>query len=183
MTAALNIASGAVRNHSRKEQRVKPWERAAEARDQAPVQRKVQVTGIMHFTRQAVPAGNQDCAAAGGLDNVWVVQCLPGQLRECLAEDGCATLHLAVAVLLTVCGVPHPVDKQICNVQKGQEVAIPAVCVRVVVGKVDGAVAVTQRHTSQIPEDQHKAPFLVVHIPAFVLDLKEKFKVLQHLPG
>ena len=34
-----------------------------------------------------------------------------------------------------------------------------------VIGKVDGAVAVAKWHTGKVPEDEHEAPFLVVHVP------------------
>lgn len=33
------------------------------------------------------------------------------------------------------------------------------------IGKVDSTVAVAERNSSQIPEYQHEAPFLVVHVP------------------
>ena len=34
------------------------------------------------------------------------------------------------------------------------------------VGEVDRAVAVTERYTREVPEYEHEAPFLVVHIPS-----------------
>jgi hypothetical protein len=37
-------------------------------------------------------------------------------------------------------------------------------------------VAVTQGNTGQVPEDQHEAPFLVVHIPVNLLDLNRTYK-------
>ena len=33
------------------------------------------------------------------------------------------------------------------------------------VGQVDGAVAVAEGNASKVPEDEHEAPFLEVHIP------------------
>jgi hypothetical protein len=30
-------------------------------------------------------------------------------------------------------------------------------------------VAVGKRNTSKVPEDQHKSPFLVVHVPEFAV--------------
>jgi hypothetical protein len=95
-------------------------------------------------------------------------------LGEGLAEHSRATLHLAVAVLLAVGRVPDPVHKQIGDVEENQEIAIPMVSGRVVVGEVNGAVAVTQGYTSQIPENQHEAPFFIVHIPN---QLAEFFKL------
>lgn len=111
------------------------------------------------------PAVNQDLGAVRGSDSLGVLDGLPRQLGEGLAEHSGATLLLAVSVLLAVRGIPDPVNKQVGHIEEGQEIAVPVVSSGVVVGKIDCAVAVTQGHTSQVPEDQHKAPFFIVHIP------------------
>lgn len=90
---------------------------------------------------------------------------MPRELREGLAEHSGAALLLAVSVLLAVRGIPNPVNEQVSHIEEGQEIAVPVVGGGVVVGKVDRAVAVTQGDTSQVPEDQHEAPFFIVHIP------------------
>lgn len=90
---------------------------------------------------------------------------MPRELGEGVAGHHGATFLLAETVLLAVGGVPHPVNEQICDIEEGKEEAVPAVLGGVVVSQVDGAVAVAQRDTSQVPENQHEAPLLVVHIP------------------
>lgn len=99
------------------------------------------------------------------LDSLGVLHRLPRQLWESLAENQGTALLLAEAVLLAVGCIPDPVDEQVRNVQECQRESVPAVGGRIVVGQVDCAVAVAQGHTGQIPEDEHEAPFLIVHIP------------------
>jgi len=69
---------------------------------------------------------------------------------------------------LAVCGVPDPVNEEVSYIEEPKDVGVPVVGSRVVVGKVDRAVAVAQWDTSEVPEDEHEAPFLVVHIPNLV---------------
>lgn len=90
---------------------------------------------------------------------------LPGDLGEGPAPDDLAALHGAEAVLLAVAAVPDPVPEEIGGVEEDQGEAVPAVLGGVVVGEEDGAVAVRERHAGQVPEDEHEAPLLVVHVP------------------
>lgn len=152
-------------DHARKEQRVEPRERAVKAGNKTPVQGKVQIAGVVDFASLAIPPIDHDLGAIGSSKGLGVLHSLPRQLGEGVTENHGATLHLAETVLLAVGRVPDPVHEQVRGVEEGQEVAVPVVGRGVVVGKVDGAVAVAQWHTSQVPEDQHEAPFLVVHVP------------------
>ena len=165
LTAAGNVSPGAVGDHAAEEDGVEPGEGALEASDEAPADGEVGVAAIMDLAGEAVPAVDQDAVADVGLDDLGVVDCLPGQLGEGLALDHLAALHGAEAVLLAVAAVPDPVDKQVAGVERNKRIAVPAVLLGRVVGEVDGAVAVRQGDTSKVPEDEHEAPLLVVHVP------------------
>ena len=52
--AALDIPQSTVADHASEENRVEPRERAAEASDQTPVQRKVQVASVVDLASLAV---------------------------------------------------------------------------------------------------------------------------------
>ena len=165
LAAAGNVTPRAVSNHGAEENGVEPGEGAAEAGNQTPADSKVGVAGIVHLAGEAVPAIHQDAVARLGLDLLGVLDRLPGQLGEGLASEHLATLLGAEAVLLAVACVPNPVDKQVAHVESGQGKAVPAVLIRVVVGQEDGAVAVGERNAGKVPEDEHEAPLLVVHVP------------------
>jgi len=111
------------------------------------------------------PPVNQDRRTVGGLESLRVLQSLPWQLRERVAEDHSSPLLLAEAVLLAVGCVPDPVDEEICDVEEHQKVSVPAVDGRIMVRQIDGAVAVGQRDTGKVPENEHESPFLIVHVP------------------
>ena len=66
---------------------------------------------------------------------------------------------------MAVTSVPHPIGEEIRDVKEGQERLRPGILGWIVVRKVNRTVAVAERHTSKVPEDQHEAPFLVVHVP------------------
>lgn len=171
-------------DHAREEHRVEPGEWAGEAGDKTPVQRKVEVAGVVDFTGLAVwtvlvvsdqmlvqlltPPIDQDLISGLSRDRLRVLHGLPRQLREGVSEHHRPTLLLTETVLLTIGGVPHPVHEEIPDVQDNQEVAVPVVFGRRVVRKVDGAMAVAQWHAREVPENQHEAPFLIVHIPEIV---------------
>lgn len=112
------------------------------------------------------PAVDEDLRTILSRNGLGVLQRLPRQLREGAAEHHRSTLLLAVTVLLAVGRIPHPVHKEVGNVEKCEEVAVPVVRGGVMVGQVDCAVTVAQRNTSEVPENQHETPFFVVHIPA-----------------
>ncbi len=69
------------------------------------------------------------------------------------------------SVLLAVCCVPNPVHEQVSHKKKIQHISVQEIRVWVVVGQVDGTMAIAERDSSEVPEDQHEAPFFVVHIP------------------
>lgn len=113
------------------------------------------------------PPINKNFGAIISGDSLGVLHSLPRQLREGVALDHGATLLLAESVLLAVGSVPDPVNKQIGDIEECKEEAVPVVLGGVVISQIDSAVAVAQRHASQVPEDEHETPLLVVHVPNF----------------
>lgn len=111
------------------------------------------------------PSINQNRVAIFGRDGSRIFDRLPGQLGEGLSLGHTALPVLTEAVLLAVGGVPHPVNEQIGDVQSYKQISVQSVGIRMMVGKIDGAMAVTQGNASKVPEDKHKAPFFVIHIP------------------
>jgi len=156
-----------VGDHASKEDWVEPREGAGEASDQAPVQSEEQITGVVNLAGLAVPAINKNLRAIRSGKSLGVLKSLPWELGKSVTLNHGATFLLAEAVLLAVGGVPNPVDEKIRDVQESQEIPVPVVLGGIVVSQVNGAVAVAQGNTSQVPEDKHEAPLLVVHIPGF----------------
>lgn len=163
--AALDVACGAVGDHAAEEEGVEPGEGAAEAGDEPPADGEVGVAGVVDLAGEAVPAVDEDGVAARRRDGRRVAHRLPRQLREGPARHEGAALRGPEAVLLAVAAVPHPVDEEVREVQRRERVRVPPVRRRRLVGQVDGAVAVRQRHAGQVPEDEHEPPLLVVHVP------------------
>ena len=93
------------------------------------------------------------------------MESLPRNLRECVTCDKLALFHGTEAVLLAVAAIPDPVPEEIRHIEDGQGPRVPAILRRMMVGNIDGAVAVRQRNTSEVPEDKHETPLLIVHVP------------------
>ena len=129
------------------------------------VTHEIHVTRVMDLPRIPIPSIHQNAIPRLRLDCLGILDRLPRQLREGLALHQGATLHLAETILLRVTCVPDPVDEQVGGVEEGEGEGIPMVFRGGVVGQVDGAVAVRERDPGQIPEDEHEAPLLVVHVP------------------
>ena len=100
------------------------------------------------------------------------------QLRERLAVQSGTTLLRSEHVLLAVGSVPDPVNEQIGDIERHKRPARPAVLGRVVIGQVDYAVAVRQGHASEVPKDEHEAPFLVIHVPVRVISVLTGFDLV-----
>lgn len=186
VAASLNVTHRAVGNHSGEKDRVEPREGATETGNETPVQGKVKIAGVVDLASLAIcgmvsnllystcdvskpglrtPTVNQDRRTISGLESLGVLQGLPRELRESVTEDHSSSLLLAETVLLAVCRVPDPVDKEVREVQEHQDNPVPAVFGWVVVSQIDGAVAVGQRDTGKVPENEHKSPLLVIHVP------------------
>lgn len=152
-------------NHGAEEDGVEPRERAVEARDQAPAHGKEGVAGVVYFASKTVPAVDQDGVARVRGYLARVLDRLPGHLGKSVALGEGAALGGAEAVLLSVAAVPDPVYKEVGDEEHREEDGVPVVLGRGVVGQVDGAVAVGERHARHVPEDEHESPLLVVHVP------------------
>lgn len=119
----------------------------------------------MHLARQPVPPIRQDLVAQPRLDRARVLERLPRHLGERVAQAEGAALGGAEAVLLAVAAVPDPVDEEVASEHGGEDGRVVAVRVGVVLGEVEGAVAVRERDAGEVPEDEHEAPLFVVHVP------------------
>lgn len=111
------------------------------------------------------PTINKKGIALLASDSLRILHSLPGKLRESFPGNHITTLLLSEAVLLAVGCIPNPIDKDVRDVQQEQSEFIPAIGVGMVIGEIDGTVAVAQGHTGEVPEDEHETPLLVVHIP------------------
>lgn len=151
-------------DHTAEEEGVEPGEGALETSDQTPRDSKPNIGSVVNLASKAVPTVNQD-SSLGRDDGLGVVKSLPRNLREGVAQNQLALLHGTETVLLAVAAIPDPVPEQVGDIDGSKDASVPAVLVRVVVGQKDGAVAVGERNTSQVPEDEHETPLLVVHVP------------------
>ena len=91
---------------------------------------------------------------------------MPWDLGEGVALRIRSTLHLPEVIFLRVCAIPDPVHKEVGYEECRKCRGTPLVNRGSVVGKVDRTVAIAEWHAGEVPEDQHEAPFLVVHIPS-----------------
>ena len=121
----------------------------------------------MDLSRLAVPSISQDRIAAFGLDDTRVLDGLPGELWEGLALDEGASFLGTETVLLRVGSVPNPVHEKVAGEKKDEEGCAEGVRLHLVevIGEVEGAVTVAEGNASQVPENKHEAPFLVIHVP------------------
>lgn len=86
-------------------------------------------------------------------------------MGERLAVELVATFLGSEHVLLAVASVPDPVREEVTRVEPDEHGPGVGVDRGVVVGEEDGAVAVGEGYARKVPEDEHEAPFLVVHVP------------------
>lgn len=118
-----------------------------------------------YLASHLVPTVAQNGVARITLDADGVLNLLPGKLGECLALDLVASALGAEELGLAVARVPNPVHEEVGGEEEDEGKAGVRVHGRVVVGKVDGAVAVREGHTGHVPEDEHEAPLFVEDVP------------------
>jgi hypothetical protein len=158
--APIKMVSRCLRFQARKEVNL------LKSSDQTPRHGKPDVSGVVNLSCKTVPAVDEN-GSLGGNNRLGVVDSLPRNLGEGLAPDNSTSLHGAESVLLAVAAVPDPVPEEVADVDCCKNSSVPAVHLRGVIGQVDGAVAVRERYTGQVPEDEHETPLLVVHIPGY----------------
>ena len=129
-------------NHTRKEGWIKPRERAVETSNQAPSERKVQITCIMNLACVSIPSIYENRISRSGCDSPGIFDRLPRQLRECFALNESAAFLCAETVLLGVCCVPDPIHEEIAGEERNNEVLIPGIGGWRVIGQIECAVAV-----------------------------------------
>lgn len=163
--ALCNITGSAVQDHDGEEEGEEVWDRGVEAADEAPHHHSSPVDSVVNLAGKTVPARSEESAAVLAADVGGVVDCLPWDLGEGLAELKGALFHLSEAVLLGVARVPDPVAEDEHEEHGAVGEGGEAVVFGVVVNKVEGAVAVGHWDTSHVPENQHITPLLVRHVP------------------
>ena len=165
LPALLDIPHCAVDNHAAKEDRVKPGERAAETGNETPADSKEEIASVVDLACLSVPAISQNLVSVGSLDSLGVLDAAVFEVGESGALLNDTTLFLAELVLLRVGRVPDIISVEVGKSQKSGKPGREAVLGGVVVGDVESAVAVRQRHASHVPEDEHEAKLLIVHVP------------------
>ena len=123
----------------------------------------------MDLAGLAVPTISQNLVSVLGSDGFWVGDAAVLEVGESGALIDNTTLLLAELVLLAVGRIPDVVGEEVGGSQEDNEPEWPCVLGRVVVCNVECAVAVREGHASHVPEDEHEAKLLVVHVPTTVL--------------
>ena len=102
-----------MQNHHRKEQGVKPWERAVESSYDAPRKRKIDIACIEDFTSISIPSTDEDFVTIFGGDDSRILKGLPGELGKCLSRNKLPAFLCSKAIFLTACRVPDPINEQV----------------------------------------------------------------------
>jgi hypothetical protein len=186
--ASGDVPSGAVDDHYHEEDKVEPWEwtpsskrlistshvsirnlNVLEASNQTPSHGEEHIRYVVRLAHNSKPTIDHNLVASISLNEFGILDRLPRHLRECVALDDLIFLSEPDGVLLAVRAVPHPVEEQVHDRKCAKSVAVPAVLGWVVIGQVEGAVAVCERYAGEIPEREEEAKFFEVHIPGVLL--------------
>lgn len=152
-------------DHTREEHGVEPREWALETSDEAPTDGEEEITCVMNLTRFAVPTVSQNLVSMGCLDCLWIGDASIFEVGEGSTLIDNTTFFLTELVLLRVGRIPDVVDVEVGDGKEGSKPGWHAVLRRMVVSDVQGAVAVRERYTSHVPEDEHETELLVIHVP------------------
>lgn len=181
LTTPCDVTQRAVNDHTSEEDRVEPRERRIKAGDQTPRDSKEQIAGVVDLAGLAIPAIGQNLVSVLGGDGPRVGDAAVLEVGESGTLVYHATLLLAELVLLAVGGVPDVVHPEVGGRQEDDKPCWPCVLRRVVVGNVESAVAVGEGHTCHVPEDEHEAKLLIVHVPDIMLAGKLHFALMVKL--
>lgn len=86
-------------------------------------------------------------------------------MRERLSDNECSLLHLSEPVLLAITCVKDIIRAKKEDVEGDIDTDGPLVDRRVVSDEVKNTMAISQRNTSHVPEDEHITPLLMRHVP------------------
>lgn len=111
------------------------------------------------------PSTTQDGISCLGADTFRVFDELPGELWESFAINHVTVFLGPEYVLLAISCIPHPISEEIRSINKSQCPWVPVVVRRIILSEVYRAVAVCHWNTGHVPEDEHEAKFLIVHVP------------------
>lgn len=136
-----------------------------ETGNQAPRHRKEHVWYIVWLSNDCKPAIDHNVIACVCLNRLRVVDSLPRHLRERIPLGKLALLLVAERVLLAICTVPHPVEKDVQDRENCEGVSVPVIFRWGMVGQVKCTMAISERHTSHIPEGEQKAKLFEIHVP------------------
>lgn len=81
--------------------------------DKSPADCEVGIADVVNFACHSVPAIYKNAIACSGLDRLWVLDDSPWELWEALSGNELASFHLPKAILLTVAGIPNPIDEEV----------------------------------------------------------------------
>jgi len=165
VSALVDITDGPVYNHDAEEDRIEPGEWAIKACDQGPRDGEEHITAVVNLASQTIPPIHKNGVSFLGHDGLCVMNLLPWELWECPALHPSSSLHHAEGVLLPIGGIPDPVDKQVGDEECGQCGFAPRISGWLVICEIQCAVTVRQWDTSEVPESQHEAELLLIHVP------------------
>jgi len=72
---------------------------------------------------------------------------------------------LPESILLAIGSIPYPVCEEVRHIKRNKSKPIPVIYGWRMIGQIYGTVTVAEGYARKVPEDEHEAPFLVVHVP------------------
>lgn len=154
-------------NHAAKEDGVEPGERRIEPCNQTPRDSEEEIASVMNLTSFAIPAVAEDLVSVLRSDGFRVSDPAILEIRERRPLLHDATLLLSELILLAVGRVPDIVDAKVGDDPKDNDPDGPVVLRWIMERDVQRTMAVGERHASHVPEDEHEAKLLVVHVPGY----------------
>ncbi len=102
-----------MQNHHRKEQGVKPCERAVESSYDAPRKRKIDIASRVDLTSISIPSIDEDFVPIFGGDNSRISKSFPRKSWKCLSSNKLPAFFCLKSILPAACRVPDPMDEKI----------------------------------------------------------------------
>lgn len=118
--APLDVPACTVQNHSREENRIKPWKWTFKTRDNPPSEGEIDVTSVMYLACILHPTVSEDDLTGRRFESSRMFNCLPRELRECVSRYVFATFLCSESIFLAASGVPYPVYEEVRCEKKSQ---------------------------------------------------------------